>query len=138
MKTKLEIIEETAAFYNANNRAMENGHCMYVDPNGNKCALGRCMIEEKAVEANSYKAMSGPMNAIALVNAYMEAHKIPAETSEDSVLDSLLLEEYRGHSVYFWRNLQNLHDNADYWNDQGLTPKGLKAKQDLIEYFVGK
>lgn len=53
MKTKTQIIEETANFYNSGNRAAvetENttNTCEYLTKDGRMCAVGRCLIDPKA------------------------------------------------------------------------------------------
>ena len=44
MKTKEEIIKETAEFYNIENRAYEAGSCLYHTKENKMCAVGRCKV----------------------------------------------------------------------------------------------
>lgn len=118
MKTKVEIIEETANFYNINNRAFDEdfGYCMYNIPkNGKQCALGRCLVDSQ-----DFNKQFGSASLVSII----ERRKIS--------LDNYLKEEYRGHSISFWSDLQLFHDSKSHWNETGLTLKGLKFKQVLI------
>lgn len=120
--TKLEIIEETAAFYNKNNRgtAYPNGTgalCEYLTKDGRMCAVGRCMIAPK----------NDMIGSICTVNANLLRDNLGG-------LEAALKPEYRGHDIDFWMKLQGFHDNVAYWDENGLTQEGLKHKQFLIKY----
>jgi len=117
-KTKLEIIEETAAAYNSSTRAYEDGDCRYKTKDGRQCAVGRCMT--KAALAN-YGRLFGSANQLA------------AESGEEG-FQTLLKPSYRGNDVSFWMDIQGLHDRSAFWDTNGITGignlavKGLKKK----------
>lgn len=114
-KTRKEIIDETAAEYTLVSRAVagNNESCMYITPDGRKCAVGRCMIAPSDVWTCT-------------------VHGIPN-------LDGHLLEEYRGHPIEFWEQLQALHDGEKNWDAEGLSVHGqtyvetLHKKWDEVE-----
>lgn len=117
MKTKLEIIEETANFYTLKNRGWNESakSCEYLTKEGNMCAVGRCL-----------------MNALDIPSAYIDSGIKELSELHDDGVDGLLKEEYRGHNDDFWMDLQNLHDNASMWTDTGLSEKG-KEKVELLK-----
>ena len=120
-KTAIEIIEETAKFYNSNNRSVcmievrgnAKPQCRYFHQ-GKMCAVGRCLENPKDFE-----------NSRASVHFLDRDHK----------LDTILKEEYRGLSVEFWEDLQNFHDIKEYWNENGLTDKGEVQKNSLVKTY---
>jgi hypothetical protein len=117
--TKVEIIEETAAFYNSNNRAIDNESCMYITSDGKKCALGRCLTEE----------------SLQLVHSKFEGMSA-LKIAESHDLDTLLLPQYRGkYGSVFWRDLQFLHDTAKYWNDEDINGYGIEFKETLLRRY---
>jgi len=117
LKTKAEIIEETAAFYNLNNRSVHNDGCVYfAETTGNSCAVGRCL--------NADVVGLGSMNK---------------ETSAEMLFEELgfniLKDEYKIKDISFWQELQFLHDTEDFWSVNGLTGKGLEYKKQLLQKY---
>ncbi len=120
MKTAKEIIEETANHYTSANRsASPAGSCFYKREE-DMCAVGRCMTDF------GIKAFGDYMGTVEeLID---EAAKEP--------FDYYLKEEYRGHSEEFWRSLQRMHDNAEYWNEEGMSSEGEQYKDRLIYFYT--
>jgi hypothetical protein len=120
MKTKVEIIEETADFYNTTNRGMLGRYtCIYLSEiTGNKCAVGRCMTDEGLKDYGNVGGDVGELNYTA------------------KGLDSILKDEYKGHDVDFWKDLQRFHDEYNYWNETGLSEMGKIRKNSLIKKYV--
>ncbi len=125
MKTKLEIIKETElAFPNEGSRAKNtkqigSTYC-YLADNGNKCAVGRYLLEpEKYL---------GTIGDIAL------------KEDEDNHIFSqeLFQEEYRGHDIGFWYNLQQFHDDDAHFNDAGLSESGREYLRQLYLDYAGQ
>lgn len=112
MTTMLETLNETAAAYTRNTRAVdpENGGCRYF-MNGRCCAVGRCMLNPEQHE-----------NYLGGVNRFSD-------------LDALLKSEYRGFPIDFWRDLQDLHDWEDNWDENGLTETGKTKVANIKEEF---
>ena len=117
LKTKLEIIEETIAFYteDISRRSVDEfGNCQYVSENGNVCAFSRCCIDPA-----SLKPYEGYVS-----------NRILSKLGFDC-----LKPEYRIEDVWFWNRLQNFHDSSKNWNENGLTEKGLECAHDLKIYL---
>lgn len=106
MKSKLEIIDETVAYYSedTSRRATVGPRCLYQTLDGRKCAVGRYMI-------------SPPTTCCGTVGGLER---------EYGPINDLLKDEYRGHSIYFWRDLQRLHDDSIYWDTNRLSEAGEK------------
>ena len=111
MKSKIEIIEETVAYYSEDTtrRGYEYGECLYMTEGGKKCAVGRCM--------NDY--------ALGKLKGVVEA------VDDLENFQVLLKPEYRGHSIRFWGALQGLHDANKNWNVFGLTSVGKVEVEEL-------
>lgn len=120
MKTKTEIILETAEFYNSANRAEEDMVCCYLTTDGRKCAVGRCMV-------NPTVGMIGTVGDIQVVEPGEQPFALPLENE--------LLPEYRGHSVGFWADLQQFHDNPHQWSINGLSAPGKKFLNYLLDKY---
>lgn len=77
------------------------------------CAVGRCMTDE-AITQNAWNAQT-------------------ADELED--LDSLLQPKYQGHSIGFWKELQEMHDFGSNWDKQGMNDQGKRLVQDLLAKY---
>ena len=110
--TKTELIQETVDFYSADTsrRSMEEEGCAYLAENGTKCAVGRCMTQE----------------------ALKDYGNVPITADAIKDLDSLLLQEYQGHPVKLWQELQRFHDAGSNWDAQGITKEGKQRVQELL------
>lgn len=127
-KTKLEIIDETVAFYSENVsrrsftipgvfKTLES--CVYWnEKNGNVCAVGRCASEE------GLKTLHDLYEGVGIEGV---ADIFP--------VDNILKEEYKGHSVDFWNAIQFLHDRSSYWDENGLSEMGKEYVKNLIEEY---
>jgi hypothetical protein len=125
MLTKLEIIEETIKHYSKRKRAQHDDTCMYYY-RGAMCAVGRCMINPREAE-RVYGGGTIDMLLSRLVR-----------TNPDITVDDLLLEQYRGHEIEFWEQLQSLHDLSEYWDNKKLSEDGLKYVEYLKNEYVGE
>lgn len=126
-KTKLVIIEETAAFYNLNNRSLtsDGGGCEYRNRDGNMCAVGRCMSETGIAIFGSAAGFATSIHNVLLGQG-------------KGGIDFILKDEYKGHCIEFWQYLQRLHDNKAYWNAEGLTQLGKNQVQYIIKMWGDK
>jgi len=120
MKTKTEIIEETAAFYNLGNRSAENSFCQYISPMGKCCAFSRCCKDDK----KTFQSLRYADREIGSLS----------EGNGDFMLP-LLKEEYQGHDWRFWRDIQNFHDDEENWDEEGLSLDGRTQKKTLLEKY---
>lgn len=120
MKNKIEIIDETVAYYSENpeeRRAFNNSRgCDYLSPTGRMCAVGRCLESPQEFMEGGYK------------DKFVRA--IGSE-----ILDLNLKEEYRGHEIQFWAKLQSLHDSEKYWNSTGLSVDGENYIKQLKQLY---
>lgn len=110
-KSKLQIINETVAHYNSENRGTDQyGYCEYFsEETGNACAVGRCMKNPKKTEYEG--------NFDYLV--------------EGGFKQTGLKPEYRGHCAEFWGDLQSLHDDESNWTQKGLAARAKKKVESL-------
>lgn len=120
--TKLEILEETVAFYSedVDRRAYTEGEgCVYNTEDGKHCAVGRCLLPKLKELGTGF------------VGNFSTAVSELADRRDITNLDSLLQEKYRGHNIEFWTDLQILHDSNSYWNEFGLSKEGQHYYEDL-------
>jgi len=118
MKTRREIIIETSKAYTTRNRSVIGLSCAYKDPDGNKCAVGRCL------EGNSH--------------FFHERNNCKSIVLFEDGIETELKEEYRGHCIDFWQQLQRLHDGSAYWSYAGITKKGEEYVQSLLDTWGEK
>jgi hypothetical protein len=112
MKTQDEILKETVEFYWADpsRRAATEQGCRYQTDDGRMCAVGRCMTPE------ARRLTFGIACEVGLLEGNFDVVN----------LDEMLEPEYRGHSLYFWRRLQHLHDGKDFWENEELLQRLLR------------
>lgn len=126
-KTKLQIIEELFDNYyvkDPSKRAAKGSRCSYYqESTGNKCAVGMCMLNDDT--AKHYQNLC-PTSNVHGVNIVL--------TDEEKLeFDDIIKEEYRGHDLDFWDEVQCLHDNNDYWTEYGLSEQGIDELRRLKE-----
>ena len=135
--TKREIIEETYKFYTEDPRRRafkiasishaghteEQSQCLYETEDGRKCAVGRCIDEEKL------KAKGRTLKTLPNVGTTGLQDVLGSE------LDSILKDEYLHHDIDFWMYLQGWHDFEENWNSKGLTTLGIKSYERLLSNF---
>jgi hypothetical protein len=122
--TKLEILNETIAFYNGdvNRRSKIADNCVYNGYNGEHCAVGRCMLPEFKEQGVELKGNIGQgLKSLAIIN--------------DLAFDKMLEEQYRGHEVDFWVELQHLHDNEIFWDNAGLNVVGENFTNEICKKY---
>lgn len=115
-KTKLEIINETVAYYSEDprRRAFSGMSCRYITRDGKMCAFGRCEVDPNINE---------------------EADVRGRFRDRFELMDVALKIEYRGHQISFWEDIQRLHDNKSHWNESGLSDSGMIHVQILKEKY---
>jgi hypothetical protein len=111
-----QIIDETVAYYTEDvSRRTYNpdiNNCLYLGANGTKCAYSRCWKE-------------------GVYSSSME-QKTPSSLDSDGYTpDYLVQEQYQGHSVKFWNDLQTLHDNPKYWTENNISILGKEFVKEL-------
>ncbi len=122
MKTKKEIIKETADFYSADvsrrSKEEEWGDCCYLGPDNKRCAFSRCCKEDE--------------ETVKILKNYEGGN---SDTIFSDGKESILKEEYQGHCKEFWRDLQRFHDNDENWDENGLTETGVEKLRVLNEIW---
>lgn len=128
MKTKIAIINETVEAYSdpskraTRGRPGEDSGCFYLqEGTGNRCAVGRCLKDPEKFRHLSYV---GSANERLL--------------SSGSSLENELMEEYRGHDIAFWADLQRLHDRGRHFTNDGYSAEGLKYIKELKIKYAGQ
>ena len=120
IKTRVEIIEETAAFYNLNNLSNgdDNNSCVYFnETTGNRCAVGRCLKTDSDAQVSEFNE-DGARRLFEMLGF------------------NILKDEYRIEDVVFWDKLQSLHDEEGNWNENGLTQHGIQYKNYLLKEYA--
>lgn len=114
-KTKIEIIDETAAFYNLSNRSVSQKNpyrCMYDDGNGHQCAFARLVQNPEEL-----KSLEGK-TALSILRG-----------EKQNII--IIKEEYSGYEPSFYCHIQMLHDNPNYWTEKGLSKEGEEFVKQL-------
>lgn len=139
LRTKTEILEETAAFYgeDVTRRAVRkpgaaNTSCVYKTDDDRRCAFSRCCTEE-GVEllheiCNSGMGINGAISSL-------YKHRLILR-SDDA--DALLKPQYQGHTLEFWNDVQDLHDVNNDWDCNGITPRGQDKLNSLLSKWGSK
>jgi hypothetical protein len=113
VKTKTQVIEETAAFYNSNNRSVnETGRCLYNGLDGKQCAFARV-----CTNPSDFMEGSSALNILTTDGFY------------------ILKPEYRIENTRFWNDIQTFHDEELKWTETGLSEIGQRRKQRLLENY---
>lgn len=123
--TQEQIVRETVAFYTSKNRAAVekkldedcvSTQCLYLTEEGKMCAVGRCMTKK------------------GLERVLVSHHRASAHDLDGAFdgIDKLLKKKYHGQNIAFWANLQRLHDNKNWWDENGITEQG---KAEVLYLF---
>lgn len=144
MKTYLDIIEDTVEYYFTHNRGLYDIYralsgCVYINDKGDMCAIGRYAKDPQALEN-----IGGDLSQIC-------DHFLNLDNDDDldlnlyikeckNLLKEKILKEEVSHlnSYYFWKTLQQFHDNTNNWirNDKdgwSLTEDGQQHYINLLK-----
>lgn len=107
----LKVLEDTKNFYSADVTRRSTDiynykNCLYRNPEGKACAIGRFLTPEKAFACDNEKDCGN--SAIGIWKRIRN------------------LKAFKGTSKRFWRALQIFHDDNDNWKNDGLTEAGLQ------------
>ena len=106
-----EILKDTVDYYREDpkgRRAVDNcGDCEYTTEDGRHCAIGRYMKPE-------FQKISFSENSGIGVNGLAEC------------VDNYLVKDVHGLELLFWRDLQDMHDIASYWEEWSKDVDGLR------------
>lgn len=120
MKTKLQIVNETAEYYANNPRGMKGIYCSYLSPNDSMCAVGRCFRDD-VLEFRS----------TCLSSKVIAGFEFTASVGQHNDPEDFLKDEYKGHEIKFWMRLQSFHDVKTHWKNGEITALG----QQYLEYL---
>ena len=127
--TKLEIIEELFDNHfvnNPNKRGVSEFEgrpiCVYYkDDTRNKSAVCMCLTT-KALSHIGREHFGGDVRDL--------------DDFLSNNLDYYMKDQYRGHSLEFWGDLQTLHDSTRYWTNTGLSDYGQEQLSDLKKRYA--
>jgi len=125
--TKHQIIDETVEYYRTHSRALcSSNRCVYITSDGLVCAHSRCLTEDVR-------------NQMDVDSPYGSAKELIEEFNDGDLGDDIHQEQYRGHSMHFWIDIQGLHDNKGNWvkTEKGndLTIQGNQVVAKLKEIY---
>lgn len=114
-KTRQELLNNTVAFYNLDNRAVDEcGGCQYYTEDGNRCAIGRELSVEDAMELeNKYGGSAVTSNQVY----------------------SALPQRLKDMGSIFLNSIQSLHDDEGYWSLDGISEDGVAKVQRICSKF---
>lgn len=116
--TKIEILDETVEYYSKNPRATNKGYCVYVTVEGNLCGHSRCVKPELRAQIME---LGDEVNSNNVIHAFG---------------DEVHLKQYQGHNEIFWKDIQQFHDEPLYWQEGGLTDRGIDRIAELKEKYA--
>jgi len=122
--SKEEILTNMISFYSEdpNRRSQDDvGSCVY-NGRGRHCAVGRHLLQ---VYKDMGRKLKGNVGTIDELMAYHDC----------IMLDEMLDEEYRGHEIEFWEQVQHLHDRDFHWTETGLSEDGHNKIKQIKEQF---
>lgn len=116
---QLTFLDETIKHYNSNNRAIIEGCCLYksIPDVSSGCAIGRHLTPELATLLDSCTDLNS------------------TSVEEDKIFN-YLPDNLKELGQSFLNQVQQLHDNSAYWNEEGLTSAGYE-KVRLIKMHYG-
>lgn len=120
--TKEEIILETVNYYSEDpkgRRGIEssNNYCLYFTTDKKMCAFGRVLKNPEDFEDDAGSSVK--------------------DLSKMFTLNEIVKPEYTGHSVDFWQDLQDFHDDPFNWDieENTISESGeLRVKELLNRY----
>lgn len=116
--TKQEIIDKLQSYTSATRAMTGLGNCVYYDEKtGNRCAIGALIPIEDAKYLNT-------------MYRYQSVTELYNLRNESGFPESLR-ELFKDHDDEFLQRVQNIHDTDKYWDENGLTQKGVEAINNL-------
>jgi hypothetical protein len=95
--------------------------CAYYSDSRRKCAIGRYLLKPKKIQSR--------FGGLPIEDLPQEGLKKP--------IDEIFKPRYRGFPLKLWVRLQNLHDTADYWRDEGgMTEAGLARVEQIKRWIL--
>lgn len=125
----LEVLKDTVQFYSKNpgkrgivyKTGFQNNSCMFLTPEGNKCAVGRYLNKNDLKTLKACKILEGDVESLL----------------DPGTVGKITTRIIKNLPIKFWQDLQSFHDADVYWNDNGMTNYG-KSKAKMIEEKIAK
>ena len=128
MKTPVELIKETVAYYKTHKRGINDVGCAYVGKHGTHCAVGRCLTPQAKEVIKKDKDKYN----------HTSASEIIPNLKAAGVAEPLL-PEYAEIDECLWEELQDFHDTHRNWEEKGkgnvLTSAGQKQLESLLYIY---
>jgi hypothetical protein len=119
--TYKDVIEITKERYSNNTKLRSldaDKKCFYFHENGNKCAVGHFLKEGTNI---------GLMNGDEINNILL---------SEDDFKYYMVDNVQHLQDINFWDDLQFFHDTDIFWDENGITEKGLQYYTNLLNNYA--
>jgi len=116
-KSPEELLRNTISRFHLGNLAIvatsyKSTQCVYFDPeSGKRCSIGAELTKPLALKLNSLDDTA---------------------VNEDKVFNQLP-QRLQSFGKWFLQDIQNLHDESDYWDSNGLNKKGEIRVEGIIE-----
>jgi len=117
-KTVTEIVELIVSSYNSNTRSMDSEkptRCMYNASSGRHCAFA-IMVKDTTIFTSTLEGLG-------------------ARQILNRLGTGILKDEFNGHNIEFYQDVQHLHDNYRYWDDEGITKSGREYADRIITTY---
>lgn len=118
--TQKELALDTFKYYNDNplrRGISKTGSCLYKTSEGNKCAVGRWLIED-----NNILEFRG---SVIRLSEYLNVRK--------GGLSQFLKEEVKDIPPSLWGELQAWHDDPFYWTDENAKTNRDKYSEEILK-----
>jgi hypothetical protein len=112
----LHVLDTTCGYYTIHNRGIAQDTknvCVFFDlATGHKCAVGRLLTDEEAAYLQALDSTS----TITKIMKYLDTY--------DNNLAKSIWSKLSKYPVRYLQDIQRLHDEYAYWDDNGLTDDG--------------
>jgi len=121
--TYLDVLEETINFYSLdplNRRSVDTNYGIcYYSYEGKNCAFGRYINDvDNFIKKHPNYNSETPWSIISTFGIEVMKEEVRHLTDE-----------------IFWEKIQKLHDSEWYWNETGLTQRGIKYTNEIKEHI---
>lgn len=122
---RLSFLEDLIKHYNDSNRGEVNGRCRYqpIDETSEGCAIGRHLLWDKYKGLEVFdKAIDFPFSGYEMAKSCKLFQSVMPHWMESLGSD-------------FLSECQDLHDDKDHWDSEGLSRFGLETTERIKLFF---
>jgi hypothetical protein len=127
----LHLLDTTCAYYTRRNRGIKqntDNTCVYYEPaTGHKCAIGRLLTDEEAAFVESLRCDSTITRVMHML-----------QTRQNNILAAKIWSKLSKYPVRYLQDIQHLHDELEFWDDEGLTTSGRKYAARIIQQIINQ